>query len=199
MPDMLVSCVVEYQRGVSQEIALAKLRLFWDPVRKVRPWIQRSNTRRGQNFWGTSSSPPLACCLCSFFRLSLSFSSTPRTEVAVPRDQRLFAYIPFQPALAACLIPCAGHAPGMSTGSCRFLRPELLLFLPLPRFQARACLDSRSVHRDPDGCHNAGILCTVCSWDHLLSRRGGGQFPGELLHKQPPVFLARSPLLCVLV
>ena len=40
----------------------------------------------------------------------LSFpASAYRAEVAAPRDHGLLTHIPFQPALSACLIPCAGH------------------------------------------------------------------------------------------
>ena len=62
------------------------------------------------------------------------FAAADRALVAVPRDHRLLAYIPVQPALLAYFI-AAAVAPGMSTGPLRFRES----FMGSPPIQRPAC------------------------------------------------------------
>lgn len=133
-------------------------------------------------------------------RLLSSLSSAPRAEVATPLDHRLAAYIPFQPALAAGFIPCASHAPGMSTGWClSFVAGSCARSAAL--WAGSRSVRSSQSQRSPWSKYapHFGHVMYGLLMVHLLSRRSGRQFPGELLHEQPPVFLAGSPLLCVFV
>lgn len=142
----------------------------------------------------------LVLTIFTALRLLSSLSSAPRAEVVTPRDHRLAAHIPLQPALAAGFIPCAGHAPGMSTG-CRSSFVAGLCARSAALWASSFSVRSSQLQGSPwSKCapHFGHVLYGLLMV-HLLSRRSGRQFPGELLHEQPPVFLAGSPLLCVFV